>query len=199
MKINKIINIIKSAYSIKNYHLKEYIKEINLHLGCGNKPLENFINIDFYNKKFADEILDLNDKLPYKDDTVDLIYSDNVFEHIDNLLGLIQECYRILKPGAALIIKVPYFKSKHAFVDPTHFNFFTVGSMDYFVKNKHFNDEYKFFKESFEDMIIYLDPENKSIIKKLISCVAIKEPNRFENSIWSNLFVFHNIVYVLRK
>ena len=184
---------------MNNYDLKEYIKEINLHLGCGNKPLANFINIDFYNKKCADEILDLNDKLPYQDDTIDLIYSDNVFEHIFNLLRLIQECYRILKPGAALIIKVPYFKSKHAFVDPTHLNFFTIESMDYFVKNKHFNDEYKFFRESFEDMIIYLDPENKSVIKKLISCFAIKEPNRFENSIWSNLFVFHNIIYVLRK
>lgn len=183
----------------KKFSLDNYIGQKNLHFGCGNKPLKDFINIDFYNKKYADEIVDLNQKLPYENESIDLIYSDNVFEHIQNLLGLIQECNRVLKKGGHLIIKVPYFKSKHAFVDPTHIRFFTIQSMDYYVKNKYFYDEYKFFEESFESLEIYLDGEEKSFFKKLVSIYAIKRPNHFENSIWSNLFVFHNITYVLRK
>lgn len=184
---------------IKKYDLNQYMGKKNLHFGCGNKPLKGFINVDFYNKTYADEIVDLNKELPYLSESIDLIYSDNVFEHINNLLELIRECNRVLKKGGVLIIKVPYFKSKHAFVDPTHIKFFTIQSMDYYVKNTYFNDEYKFFDEVFESMEIFLDYENRSFFKKLISIYATKRPNHFENSIWSNLYVFHNITYILRK
>lgn len=183
----------------RKYNLENYIGKKNLHLGCGNKPMKNFINVDYYNKQYADEIVNLNQRLPYEAESIDLIYSDNVFEHIENLLGLIKECHRVLKKGGTLIIKVPYFKSKHAFVDPTHINFFTIQSMDYFVKDTYFNNEYRFFEESFESMDIFLDAHEKSIFKKLISIYAIMRPNNFENSIWSSVFVFHNIVYILRK
>lgn len=171
----------------------------NVQLGCGNKPLKDFINVDFYNKKYADEILDLNKPLPYETSSVDLIYSDNVFEHIDNLLGLMQECHRVLKENGKLVIKVPYFKSKHAFVDPTHVNFFTLQSMDYYVENTHFNNEYRFFNESFKSQEIFVDDNDMSFFKKLVAIYAVHRPNHFENSIWSNLFVFHNITYVLNK
>lgn len=183
----------------KKFNLDNFIGENNLHLGCGNKPLQNFLNVDFYNKKFADELHDLNKPLSYQSDSFNLIYSDNVFEHIEILLGLIKECQRILKKGGYLIVKVPYFKSKHAFVDPTHVNFFTIQSMDYYVKNTFFYHEYRFFEEAFETMEIFLDPDNPSFTKKLVSSYAVKRANHFENSILSNLFVFHNIVYVLRK
>ena len=193
-----MINKIKKEFT-KEYNLNAYLGKKNLHLGCGNKPMKGFINVDYYNKKYADEIVDLNQSLPYESESIDFIYSDNVFEHIDNLLDLIKECNRVLKKDGTLIIRVPYFKSKHAFVDPTHINFFTIQSMDYYVKNTYFNNEYKFFDEVFESMDIFLDPVNKSLFKKLISIYAIKRPNHFENSIFSNIFVFHNIIYVLRK
>ncbi len=108
--------------------------------------------------------------------------------------------HRVLKDDEGiLIIKVPYFKSKHAFVDPTHKNFFTVQSMDYYIKDTYFNNEYKFFLETFESIEIYLDPNRNGFIKRILELIAIKKPNFFENSILSSLFVFHNIVYVLRK
>lgn len=127
-----------------------------------------------------------------------MIYSDNVFEHIEKLLLLVRKCHRILKVGGYLVIKVPYFKSKHAFVDPTHVNFFTIHTLDYFIKGTYFYEEYRFFEESFQVLDIFLDINNR-FWKKLISIYAIKRPNNFENSILSNLFIFHNIIYVLRK
>lgn len=184
---------------IKKYDLNNYKSQKNLHLGCGNKALKDFINIDFYNKTCADEIIDLNKALPYDTESVDLIYSDNVFEHIENLLQLIQECNRILKKGGYLVIKVPYFKSKHAFVDPTHIKFFTIQSMDYYIKGKYFYNEYKFFEECFESLEIFLDNGEQSFLRKMIAFYAIKRPDHFENSLWSNLFVFHNITYILKK
>lgn len=195
--INKIKDMI--SYLSKNFELESYMGDNNLHLGCGNKILDNFINVDYYNNKYANKLVNLNEKLPYPSESIDLIYSDNVFEHIQNFLQLMQKCNRVLKPGGALIIKVPYFKSKHAYVDPTHINFFTIQSMDYYIKDTYFYKNYKFFEESFKSLVIFLDPNKCSILKKIAGYYAIKRPNVFENSILSNLFVFHNIVFILRK
>ncbi len=183
----------------KDFVLDDYKKDDNLNLGCGNKPMKGYVNVDLYNEKFADQIVDLNKTLPWDDETYDLIYSDNVFEHVQNLIQLIRECYRVLKKDGYLVIKTPYFKSKHAFVDPTHVHFFTIQSMDYFVNGTYFNSTYPFFMENFKTAKIYLDPNNKSVIKKILSVFAIKKPNVYENSIFSNMFVFHNIVFVLKK
>ncbi|MFC1785302.1 methyltransferase domain-containing protein [Candidatus Neomarinimicrobiota bacterium] len=194
-KLRKFLLQINSKFD-----LDEYKGSRNLHLGCGNKPLKNFLNLDYYNTKYIDEKVDLNKPLPYENNSFNLIYSDNVFEHIENLIDLIKECYRILKKDGHLIIKVPYFKSKHAFVDPTHKIYFTIQSMDYFVKGTYFNKEYRFIKESFETLYIYLDDgQNSVLFKKIIAIFASNRPNYFENSIWSNLFVFHNITYIMRK
>ncbi|GBL40282.1 hypothetical protein EMGBD2_15400 [Nitrospirota bacterium] len=36
-----------------------------------------------------------------------------------------EEVYRICKPGATVLISVPYYTSRGAFTDPTHVRFFT--------------------------------------------------------------------------
>lgn len=194
-KFKKLLQIVRS----RRFSIEDHLGAENINLGCGNKPLPKFKNADFYNTHHADIILDLNKALPFSDSSIDLLYSDNVFEHIGDILSLTKECYRVLKPGGELIIKVPYFKSKHAFVDPTHLKFFTIQTMDYFVKGTYFNEMYRFFDESFSTRKIFLDPESVSLFKKLIESIAIAKPNFFENSIFSNIFVFHNIVFVLKK
>ena len=181
------------------YSIDEMKGEKNINLGCGNRPLTGFVNTDFYNKKFADEIFDLNLDFPFEESSCDLLYSDNVCEHLHDTVAFINSCYKCLKPGGHLVIKVPYFKSKHAFVDPTHFKFFTIQTLDYFVNGKFFNEKYRFTENSFSSCNIFLDVGSASYFKHLIACYAIKRPNRFENSILSSLFVFHEIVYVLRK
>ena len=191
-------NIYKQIFK-KNYNISDYPGEIKLCLGCGNKPLPGFINVDYYNTKYADEIIDLNGKLPYASDSVDVIFSDNVFEHIEGLIHLIKECNRILKNGGFLIIKVPYFKSRYAYIDLTHKNFFTVQSLHYFVKDRFLYDNYKFFDECFECIDIFFDPFKNGLLKKLVSAYAISRPHQFENSILSSIFVLDNIIYVLKK
>ena len=161
----------------------------------------NFINVDYYNRDNADLIADLENDLPYANESIDFIYSDNVFEHIKNLLGLIKECHRVLKKGGVLALKVPYFKSRHSYVDPTHCNFFTLQSMDYYCAGTIFNKYYKFFNEVFAELEIFIDPqeEKKGFLRKLVEKYALRNPHQYENSILSTLIVFNNIVYVLRK
>jgi SAM-dependent methyltransferase len=185
----------------KKFNINQYVSKNNIHLGCGNRPLSNFTNLDYYNRKHADLIADLEKDLPYSSESIDFIYSDNVFEHIRNILGLIKECHRVLRKGGVLAVKVPYFKSRYAFVDPTHCNFFTLQSMDYFCADRYFNQSYRFFNEVFSELEIFIDPqkEKKGILRKLAEKYALRRPVQYENSILSSLIVFYNIVYVLRK
>lgn len=45
-----------------------------------------------------------NDYLAFENDSFDIVYSKGVFCHIENKQGILNECYRILKPGGVLII-----------------------------------------------------------------------------------------------
>ena len=182
-----------------DFKIRDFVGKSNINLGCGNRPLPNFLNVDFYNKNHADIVFDIKQDWPIDEGSADLIFSDNVFEHFSDIISLVKKCHSCLRSGGHLVVKVPYFKSKHAFVDPTHVKFFTIQSMDYFVEGKYFNSEYKFIDECFSSIDIFLDPGSNSFLRKVIAPYALMRPNLFENSILSNLVVFHNIVYVLRK
>jgi len=104
-----------------------------LDLGCGNRKMKGAVGIDINPDTEADVIHDLNQyPYPFEDSTFDEIYADNVIEHLDNVLKVMEELHRISKPGGNIIIKVPYFRSKYASIDPTHRHFFTVESFSYF-------------------------------------------------------------------
>jgi 2-polyprenyl-3-methyl-5-hydroxy-6-metoxy-1,4-benzoquinol methylase len=49
--------------------------------------------------------------LPYnfKDSFADTIIAGELIEHLENPLGFLNECHRILKPGGVLIITTPNF------------------------------------------------------------------------------------------
>lgn len=46
-------------------------------------------------------------RIPLKNDTIDLIFSLEVFEHINNLDETIDELYRICRPGGYLLFSLP--------------------------------------------------------------------------------------------
>ena len=50
-----------------------------LHLGCGSKIFEGWINIDMNPK--GDFTLDLREGLPFADNSVELIYTEHSLEH----------------------------------------------------------------------------------------------------------------------
>jgi SAM-dependent methyltransferase len=52
--------------------------------------------------------LDLkNNIIPYADNTFDLVFSDNVMEHIQNPSVVLKEIMRVLKPGGVFLSKTP--------------------------------------------------------------------------------------------
>lgn len=82
-------------------------ESIYLHLGCGDRKFEGFINID--SEASADMQLDLTEPLPWAQSSVDGIYSEHFFEHITQAQGiaLLHEARRLLKPGGVIRIAMP--------------------------------------------------------------------------------------------
>lgn len=71
---------------------------------------------------------------PWEDNSVAEIHTSHLVEHLPNLIGFIDECFRILKPGGLLEVRHPNCKSERAFQDPTHVRFIPGATWYYFTK-----------------------------------------------------------------
>lgn len=78
---------------------------VKLDIGAGENPLEGYTPID---RKNGSEAYPLKD---YADDSVDAIRASHILEHFSfaEVPKVVQEWYRVLKPGAKLEIAVPDF------------------------------------------------------------------------------------------
>ncbi|MBF0186152.1 MAG: methyltransferase domain-containing protein [Magnetococcales bacterium] len=76
---------------------------------------------------------DLNKALPFASDSLDLIVSVEVMEHIHMFYGLLEECSRILRPDGVLIFSVPnilHVVSRLSFLTTGFYHMFIVPSTD---------------------------------------------------------------------
>ena len=117
--------------------------KIRLDLGCGIRKQPGYIGIDKSPLKGVDIVCDLERSIPLKDNCVNKIHSNYFFEHVDNLIYLFQELYRVCINGAKIKFIVPYYSSINAFKDPTHKHFFTEETFKYFSKEKWYGSDYK--------------------------------------------------------
>ena len=108
------------------------IKPVRLNIGAGLTYIPGFTNIDISSN--ADISLDLGkDKLPFKDDSVDLIFSYHTLEHIPNYIFVLSEIHRVLKNGGLFLVGVPYVTlTEYHLVNPFHLHNFNEFSFDFF-------------------------------------------------------------------
>jgi len=88
------------------------LEKIKLHLGCGNKHIDDFINIDVRDLESVDLVEDIRTLKSFSADSVDLIYASHVLEHFGRreYMSVITNWFNILKPGGVLRICVPDFE-----------------------------------------------------------------------------------------
>lgn len=88
-------------------------------LGCGETPYkdwllryaDHYVGVDWsdsLHKAKADIIANLNKPLPIESEVADTILSLSVMEHLSEPQIMLSEAYRILKPGGALVLQVPW-------------------------------------------------------------------------------------------
>ncbi len=92
-----------------------------LHLGCGHIRLPGYVNIDIMAAKAADVIADLR-KLPYRDSSIDLVYSCAAIEHFGRRewVDVLREWARVLKPGGMLRLSTADFEAAIARYHEAH-------------------------------------------------------------------------------
>ena len=102
---------------IKNYKLK------CLDIGSGNLTLnKDFINLDFYPYEKVDVVGDAKN-LPFKNKSLDFVYSKSFLEHSDNPEKILDEIYRVMKPKSFTIHSIPFMYPYHA--SPFDYNRYT--------------------------------------------------------------------------
>jgi len=99
--------------TIKNT-FEEHPNAIALNLGSGNSNLSDQVcNIDLMPYPNVDMACDC-DHLPIRDNSVDLIISIAVLEHVRNPERAIKEMKRVLKPGGKIFCCIPFIQGFHA-------------------------------------------------------------------------------------
>lgn len=117
-----------------------------LEIGVGQQPVWPFSQtLDVNPRSRANHIHDLTTfPYPFEDDAFDVVVAEHVLEHLPELVPVLDELHRIIRPTGELRIEVPHYTSHHYWTDPTHRTPFGVRTLDYFVPTPHGGGVYQF-------------------------------------------------------
>ena len=114
-----------------------------LDVGCGTNKYEGAIGLDINPRTGADVIHDLGVfPYPFEDNEFELIVSRHVIEHVPDVLGFVDELYRIAAPGARIEIVAPHYTNPDWASDPTHRNHLNSYTFTSFVPERTVYDFY---------------------------------------------------------
>ncbi|HEY4922650.1 MAG TPA: hypothetical protein VII40_21300 [Xanthobacteraceae bacterium] len=98
---------------------------MRLNLGCGNRKLPDWVNVDMSPGCNPDQVVDLEQiPWPWPDDSVEEVLLSHVLEHLGRTtelyLDIFKELYRVCADGAKVTIVVPHPRHDFFLNDPTH-------------------------------------------------------------------------------
>jgi len=111
-----------------------------LNLGCGDRPIAGATNHDrVKHSPWVEVVWDLEElPWPWIDDEWDEVLAYDVMEHLHHEVNVwLDECWRILKPGGKLSLRLPAFDNHLSYRDPTHRRVFHPESFFYWDPSHH--------------------------------------------------------------
>ena len=170
------ISLIDDFQHSESNHASPPITPKKINLGSGKDYRNGYLNIDISQSKLPDVVVDLSKEMQFpitiKSDTLkyvnlkenyfELIYADNVLEHVSNLTQLVENCLRLLNVGGRLEVIVPYERSSGAWQNPTHVRAMNENSWSYYCEWSWYLgwENHNFYLES----IAFLD-DQKRVLK----------------------------------
>ncbi|MEK9568333.1 MAG: class I SAM-dependent methyltransferase [Paracoccaceae bacterium] len=102
-----------------------------LDLGSGDQFLRHAVDGAKYIPLDIDDLDFEYEALPVPDNSVDILFSLAVVEHITNIEHFMSECFRVLKPNGIIYLSTPNFRYcfRDFYNDPTHVRPFTEVSL----------------------------------------------------------------------
>lgn len=174
---------------------KKAAPAVKLNLGCGTNKLPGYVNIDVEPQCKPDLVCNfVNDRLPYKDNSIDEVVLFHCIEHINKGLHrlIISEIWRVLKPGGEFYISYPEFtkcyenwksnyRGQRKFWEATIFGRQLYPS-DYHVCIMHTPEFIKFLRQHGFDFI-FSCPEIAEQYNTVVNCVKGDKPTGYEEII----------------
>ncbi|MGE0715328.1 MAG: hypothetical protein AB7P02_07800 [Alphaproteobacteria bacterium] len=114
---------------------------MKLNLGCGNRKLAGYLNVDSSPHCSPDRLVDLEAlPWPFETSSAEEIVLRHVLEHLGGTsaayLGIMGELYRVCRPGALVKITVPHPRHDDFLTDPTHVRPVTLQGLEMFSLRK---------------------------------------------------------------
>ncbi|MEK1944923.1 MAG: methyltransferase domain-containing protein [Ensifer adhaerens] len=106
---------------------------LRVDLGCGLSKTEGFVGVDRFNLPGVDVVCDLNEDLPFRDDSVDYVMASHSLEHVANLPSTMREIFRICKDRALVTIISPYHETSLNKANPYHLQNFNEHTARFFT------------------------------------------------------------------
>jgi len=136
----------------------------HLDIGCGSNARNPFTcdelyGVDIVKQEVSDFIYEqcnvVLEPLPFKESTFNSVSAYDLLEHIPRFaiinnqttfpfILLMNEIYRVLKPGGMFYAITPCYPRDEAFIDPTHINIITNKTHTYFTSPQHMARMYGF-------------------------------------------------------
>lgn len=111
---------------------------LKLDAGCGTSKREGFVGLDFFD--YGQEIVwDLSDGVPLPDGSCREIFCQHVLEHVPDMVGVMNEFWRVLGPDGLLTAIVPYKTARKALI-PTHVRLMDEGTFQFFEEGSELNE-----------------------------------------------------------
>ena len=102
-------------------------------LGSGNRRLsKNIFNVDLFAFPNVDATMDIQNTA-FRDASIDVVILDMVLEHVAKPFNVIDEIYRILKPGGTIICTAPWIFPYHGY-PKNYFNISFDGHTELFSR-----------------------------------------------------------------
>jgi SAM-dependent methyltransferase len=148
-----------------------------LNLGCGRQHRPDCLNVDLRDSVRPDLVWDLERRpYPLPRHHFEHIYAFDVVEHLDDLVGFLEEAHALLAPGGVIEITTPHFSCANSFTDPTHRHHLGYFSFDYFTAGSELN----FYSAARFEYAGRLLAFHNGLIDRLVGRFANRNPRLYE-------------------
>ena len=112
---------------VDNIGSKKYYPHVDYEIDLNERNWEYQLREDAENEDFM-RMMVFGVKLPQ----FDIIYAEDIVEHVDGLVDFLNSCWSISAPNAHLFIRTPSYDADFAHIDPTHKHLYHLDTFDFF-------------------------------------------------------------------